>query len=233
MLDLADSNGGPRRFVEQVAAEPARAAPLASLVYRWMNGADTQWLLAGLGRLLTGRDRLSEVFVEGPQRGDAIRSGVTALRHAVCGAAEVADVAQLSRGLRYMLPHPDSGSACKRWCMFLRWMVREPGPGVGGLDLGLWDLDPARLVVPLDTHVHRIGRFLGLTTRTDGSWRTAVALTDALCLLDPADPLRFDFVLAHLGISGACQGRFVDEVCGRCPLGSACVEVRQPSVRTG
>jgi uncharacterized protein (TIGR02757 family) len=104
--------------------------------------------------------------------------------------------------------------------MFLRWMIRSPREGI---DLGLWTTrSPAALIVPLDTHVLRIARFVGLTARRDDSLRTALEVTDGLRRFDPDDPVRFDFALAHLGISGACRGHRDPEVCPSCPLTSVC-----------
>jgi uncharacterized protein (TIGR02757 family) len=118
-----------------------------------------------------------------------------------------------------MLTSPDDGSACKRLNLFLRWMVRPDD----GVDLGPWTaLTPADLVVPLDVHVLRISRFLGLTRRSDASWRTACEVTDGLARLDPADPVRFDFALSHLGISGACRGARHPDACPLCPLDPVC-----------
>ena len=98
-------------------------------------------------------------------------------------------------------------------------MVRGPD----GVDFGLWrDVPAAALVVPLDTHVHRIGRFIGLTRRKDLSWKTAEDLTRRLRLLDPADPVRYDFALSHLGISGTCAARKDARRCAGCPLKPIC-----------
>ena len=92
-----------------------------------------------------------------------------------------------------------------------------------GVDLGLWRaIPPSALVIPLDTHVGRIARLLGLTTRGDTSWRTAESITASLRRFDAADPVRFDFALAHLGISGACAGRRVPTICAACPLDDVC-----------
>ena len=124
---------------------------------------------------------------------------------------------RLSRGYRYLLPHPSSGSACKRWCMVARWMSRTAEP-----DLGLWPIDPRSLVIPLDTHIHRVARMVGLTRRNDGSWRTAVEITANLRRIDSEDPTRFDFVLAHLGIDGQCKGKRVVDICAQCALVSVC-----------
>jgi adenine-specific DNA glycosylase len=109
-------------------------------------------------------------------------------------------------------------------------MVRRPD----GADLGLWRrVDPARLVVPLDTHVHRIAYWLGLTGRRNPSWRTAVEVTDALREIDPRDPVRFDFALAHLGILGDCPRRPLAAKCAPCPLRPWCRAWRaRPTTRS-
>lgn len=119
--------------------------------------------------------------------------------------------------VRHFLPSPSAGSACKRLCLFLRWMVRRGPP-----DLGLWrSVDPGRLLVPLDTHVARIGRYLGLTRRRTGDWRAAQEVSAALRRIDPRDPVRFDFPLAHLGIHH-CLHRPDPVACPSCPLQSVC-----------
>jgi len=123
-----------------------------------------------------------------------------------------------SHGLRFMLPDPLSGSACKRWRLFLRWMVRTGWP-----DLGLWKHYPAaELVIPLDTHVARISTYLGFTTRRTPDGRMAREITDFLRRMDPDDPLRFDFALAHLGILGDCPESPRAETCVLCPMSQAC-----------
>jgi uncharacterized protein (TIGR02757 family) len=95
--------------------------------------------------------------------------------------------------------------------------------GSDAVDLGLWKaLGTHRLTMPLDTHVHRISRYLGLTDRSQADWRTATQITTALRRFDPVDPLRYDFALAHLGISGACPTRRVPEICRTCPIEPIC-----------
>ncbi len=96
----------------------------------------------------------------------------------------------------YLLPIPERGSACKRLHLFLRWMVR-----CDAVDPGGWPAVPAsRLICPVDTHMHRIGRALGFTSRKQADGRCALELTQALRGADPADPVRFDFALTRLGI---------------------------------
>lgn len=123
-----------------------------------------------------------------------------------------------TRRLKHLLSSPRAGSASKRLNLFVRWMVRGPD----GADLGLWRLPRSALVIPLDTHVHRISGFLGLTRRKDLSWRTAEEITARLRQLDPQDPVKYDFALAHLGISGRCPSRADAERCGDCPLRGIC-----------
>jgi uncharacterized protein (TIGR02757 family) len=123
-----------------------------------------------------------------------------------------------NRQLAYLLTSPNDGSACKRMNLFLRWMVRRTAP-----DLGIWDfVDPAKLVVPLDTHVHRIAKFLGLTKRKSADWRTARAVTDRLATFDASDPVRYDFAICRLGILDLCSRRRRKENCDVCLLRDVC-----------
>lgn len=118
----------------------------------------------------------------------------------------------------YLLTNPSDGSACKRMNLYLRWMVRRTPP-----DLGLWTfVDPAKLVIPLDTHVHRIATFLGLSDRKSGDWKAARALTDKLARFDPADPVRYDFALCRLGILDLCSRKQRKENCDVCLLREVC-----------
>jgi uncharacterized protein (TIGR02757 family) len=93
---------------------------------------------------------------------------------------------------------PERTSACKRINMYLRWMVRNDKKGV---DFGLWKkISPSQLICPLDLHVERVGRKLKLIKREQVDWETALELTSNLKLLDPTDPVKYDFALFGLGI---------------------------------
>jgi uncharacterized protein (TIGR02757 family) len=119
---------------------------------------------------------------------------------------------------RFFFPSPASGSACKRWNLYLRWMVRRDG-----LDYGLWTgIDPARLVIPTDTHIHLIARRLGLTGRRSADWKTAREITDRLARIDPSDPVRFDYSLCRIGIFGVCRPELSRSRCGECLAADAC-----------
>ena len=126
------------------------------------------------------------------------------------------------RGLSHLVPDPAKGSASKRLFLYLRWMIRKDD----GVDLGLWPIDPSLLVIPVDTHIHRIARNLGLTRRSDASLRTAVEITAALRRLDPKDPVRYDFALCHMGVSRECPSRRDEEKCARCVVQSVCTRWR-------
>jgi uncharacterized protein (TIGR02757 family) len=122
------------------------------------------------------------------------------------------------KALKYLLTSPRDGSACKRMNLFLRWMVRRTPP-----DLGLWDfIDPARLVVPLDTHVHRITTFLGLNRRKTADWKAARGITDRLARFREDDPVRYDFAICRLGILDLCSRRRRKSQCDVCLLRDVC-----------
>jgi uncharacterized protein (TIGR02757 family) len=90
------------------------------------------------------------------------------------------------------------GSTCKRLNMFLRWMVRQDNKGV---DFGLWKkIKPSELLIPLDVHVDRVARKLGLIKRKQTDWQTVLELTENLKTFDAKDPVKYDFALFGLGV---------------------------------
>ncbi|MBI4715634.1 MAG: TIGR02757 family protein [Nitrospirae bacterium] len=124
-----------------------------------------------------------------------------------------------TRGFLQLTPSPRNGGACKRWNMYLRWMVRP----ADGIDFGLWtDIPPSCLIIPLDTHIHRIAGYLGLTSRKNADWKTAEEITAALRAFDPEDPVKYDFALCHVGISGQCPAKIDPQTCRSCPLARGC-----------
>jgi uncharacterized protein (TIGR02757 family) len=219
----------PAAFVRGFAraADPA-AFPFAR--YRFNRPADLAALAAAAGELALRHGSLGARF------GALFREeggGPPALRPALARFAgelrEAPPVGRLlrgrgRRGLQHLLPDAAGPGASKRWNLYLRWMVRGPD----AVDLGAWRgaVPPAALVVPLDTHVHRVARCLGLTRRADATWRTAEEITAALRRIDPEDPVRFDFALCHLGMSGACPARRDPARCAACPLAAACEGAR-------
>jgi len=132
-----------------------------------------------------------------------------------------------SVGSRHLLPDPRNASGSKRLLLFLRWMGRP----ADGVDLGLWALDPARLLVPVDVHVHRLSRNLGFTARRTVTWETAEDITRALAQFDPSDPTKYDFSLCHMGMLRRCPSRRDARLCAGCGVKRVCVHwkrFRQP-----
>jgi len=106
-----------------------------------------------------------------------------------------------AKGFLQFFPSPQKGSACKRMNLFLRWMIRDKD-----IDFGIWKgIAKSKLVIPLDTHIARISRCLGLTNKSSQDWKMAVEITEALKQFDPHDPLKYDFALCHSGISKVCS----------------------------
>lgn len=212
---LAAARGGPAAWVDGFGDADAEA--LRPLYYRWHRGEDFVALARLLGRIRREHGSVGAIFRPGPAR-TSLDAAVSILEAALEAP---------SRGVRSWMTRPSDGSACKRWLMLLRWMVRTESP-----DLGLWaHLSAADLVIPVDTHVLRISRLLGLTDRPVADWRTAEQITAALRRYDAADPVGFDFALAHLGISDGCRGRWEEAVCPRCPLRPVCAAVSAPARR--
>ncbi len=225
LMAQADAVGGPRAWVEGFAEADIEA--VRPIVYRWNRGVDLALLALALQEVLQEWDSIGALFAahHRPEHATirpALTAAVARLRDAALAAApkvglSAQSFSALPRGLRTLLSSPAGGSACKRWNMLLRWMVRTGSP-----DLGIWKLPTAALILPLDTHTHKLAWLTGLTQRTDGSWRTAAEITANLARLDPDDPTRYDFALAHLGISGACRKERVVEICGSCPMKPVC-----------
>jgi uncharacterized protein (TIGR02757 family) len=216
---LAQMGRSPAEYVAELDVPRARKL-LAKFVYRFNVGADMAVLLLGMGRALRELGSLEALFVQCLQREDG------RWREAMIGFGQwLRDVPMgplrralgKERGLHHLLP---SGmGACKRWNLFLRWMVRGPDE----IDFGIWDqLSPAQLIIPLDTHIHRMSLHLGLTRRRTMGWQTAEEITASLRLMDASDPVKYDFALCHYGMSGACPLKPTPVSCRACPLLGAC-----------
>jgi uncharacterized protein (TIGR02757 family) len=109
------------------------------------------------------------------------------------------DLPDVPHRTRKHVSTPLSKSTCKRLCMFLRWMVRRDDCGV---DFGIWQtIKPSQLLMPLDVHVERHARRLGLLERPQTDWQTVLELTENLRQFDPEDPVKYDFALFGMGIA--------------------------------
>ncbi len=199
-----------------IDAEGGLRSALDGFVYRMTRGEDVVALYRAIGVALRGHGSLLNLFLAGWDEGDEdFQSGLGAFVHALRAFG-----GSTERGFFYLLSDPTTGSACKRLNLFLRWMVRGPD----AVDTGLWSSLPSdRLVMPLDTHIVRICKYLGISSRNAQDWKLARQIAQSLKRLDPADPIKYDFALCHLGISGACPSRRDPVCCRECPIQSVCL----------
>jgi uncharacterized protein (TIGR02757 family) len=212
---------GPRPAAFVCTFDPSHPhTELRAMVHRWIRGEDLTALLWVMRQMIERSGSIEAFFAEGLQPDDADVGGAldSFSRRAMELDIRRAYGRQPRRpGVCYFFPRPSGGSACKRLNLFLRWMVRRDA-----IDPGGWNAVPAsKLVVPLDTHVIRLGQCLRLTRYTSPGWRMAADITASLRQLDAADPVRFDFSLCHLGMRNACGfGRRQGD--DQCPLKGLC-----------
>lgn len=186
--------------------------------YRLSTGSEIGMFARAVGRVITSRGGLKRVFLDGYAPEKSIQKGLTSLQRAIIDEVN-ACCPVIPRGVRHLLPDPSAGGCAKRWHMFLRWMVRP----ADGVDMGLWqEVDPGLLLIPLDRHISRIARNLGLTTRNTDDWKTAEEIAARLKDFSPTDPIKYDFALCHLGIAGECTHGKNLELCKKCLLAPAC-----------
>ena len=209
----------PAAFVRTF--DPSAPHPeLRAMVHRWTRGDDIAALLWVLRQMLEQAGSIERFFAQGLDPG---AEDIGAALDAFSSRALAFDVRRVygrvpkRPGVCYFFPRPSGGSACKRLNLYLRWMVRRDA-----VDLGTWTaVSPSQLIVPLDTHVIRLGRCLRLTSYVSPGWRMAADITRALRTLDPSDPVRFDFALCHVGMMGSCgDGR--PQGNDQCPLKGQC-----------
>jgi uncharacterized protein (TIGR02757 family) len=201
-----------------VAADDAAGlgAALATWKHRVFLGDDLARLMIGARRVQRAHGSLGARFREDLAREPALVDALATWCDAIRDAGDLRGATR--RGPSHLLPDPRGGSGCKRLALFLRWMVRP----ADGVDLGLWDVDPSVLVMPVDTHIHKLAKNLGLTKREDVSWRTTVEITGALARLDPADPVKYDFSLCHLGMLQRCPSKRDATRCAGCGVKPVC-----------
>jgi uncharacterized protein (TIGR02757 family) len=190
------------------------------LGHRWTKGTDIAALLWLLRQMTELGGSIEGFFAEGLAGGAPT---VEAALESFSTRALALDIRRVygrrprKPGVAYFFSRPSSGGACKRLNLFLRWMVR-----IDRVDLGLWSrVRPAQLVIPLDTHVIRVGRCLQLTRYVSPGWKMAADITESLRELDPRDPVKYDFSLCHLGMMNAC-GFGTKAADSQCPLRGAC-----------
>jgi uncharacterized protein (TIGR02757 family) len=196
LMSLMDQS--PFDFV--MDASGGELARLDTFIHRTFNGVDARGMVLALRRVYREEGGLEGIFSR------AIDSGADNVGPAIVHARTQLIASELLERRSYKhLADPASGSSAKRLNMYLRWMVRKDKRGV---DFGIWSsIGMQQLICPLDVHTGTMARELGLLQRKQNDWQAAQELTQNLRLFSVQDPVRYDFSLFGLGVSGAWKAR--------------------------
>ena len=190
----------PSEFINNISAN--KNLP-TNFVHRFYSTMDILHLFKLLNSAYDEFGSLKNLFLSGYNSEDEnVKNAITKFNYYFLKKARK-EFEKLSRGIVFMFPLPEKGSACKRMNLFLRWMVRKDE-----LDFGLWtclsgrqdEISTSKLIIPVDTHVARICKQLKLTKRKNVSWKMAEEITQNLKKYDPEDPVKYDFAICHIGM---------------------------------
>jgi uncharacterized protein (TIGR02757 family) len=191
---LERMDNAPFEFCTQ--HQPADLKKLNGFAHRTFKDTDLLYCIAFFKQHYTTQKSLETAFFTDQTSGKKIKTVETGLKHFKDYFFSLEDAPDRTRK---HIASPENGSTCKRLNMFLRWMVRKDQHGV---DFGLWKaISPADLIIPIDVHVARVSRALGLIARPQIDWLTALELTDYCRTLDARDPAKYDFALFSLGVT--------------------------------
>ena len=175
--------------------QPNDLKKLFGFKHRTFNDTDLLYCIAFLKAHYEHHESLESAFFVHHTDGKKINNTTDALIHFQQYFMSLEDAPQRTKK---HISSPASGSTCKRLNMFLRWMVRKDQAGV---DFGIWNaIKPSQLIIPIDVHVARIARTLGILTRPQTDWQAALELTDYCRTLDNNDPVKYDYALFSLGV---------------------------------
>ena len=188
----------PARAVDSLDAVGALRA-LAGFKHRFNDATDAACLLVFIREMRRAHGSIQGFFAPEEPLGDLrraladfVRRTLALPRDGLYGRGPLPEEA----GVRFFFPSPDDGSACKRLCLFLRWMARADSVDPGG-----WTRVPrSSLLIPLDAHIISIGRKARFTRRVSPGWRMAEDITATLRACDPSDPVKYDFALHRMGL---------------------------------
>lgn len=186
LMNLLDHS--PHEFVRNHSETDLES--LEKFVHRTFNGTDLTYFIKGLQYIYAVHGGLEQVFT--------VNAIPSSLQPAISSFKKHFFELPHPERTRKHISDPVNGSAAKRINMFLRWMVRDSSTGV---DFGLWNtIQPSQLSCPLDVHSGNVARKLGLLTRKQNDAKAVCELDANLRLLDPTDPVKYDFALFGLGI---------------------------------
>ncbi|MCK9273598.1 MAG: TIGR02757 family protein [Syntrophales bacterium] len=185
---LGEMKPDPYRFLMS-GSEKTFSEIFNSFKHRFTTGQEMASVLTGLKRVIEKHGSIEACFI----------SAFTAHKKDIFPSLSsfVKEIQVKEQGTyNSLLPFPSRGSACKRLNLFLRWMIRKDEVDPGG-----WaGIAPSALIVPLDTHMYKTAAILGMTKRRQPDMKTAIEITEALKILAPEDPVKYDFALTRLGI---------------------------------
>jgi len=195
-----------------------KRSQLRDFKHRFTAGDDISDLLELLRNVYDRFGSIEKFFARGYSVDDVnIIGALSRFCDSLCAMYTDRHNCSLGSGLRYLLASPVRGSACKRLNLFLRWMVRDDD-----VDPGLWkSVDKAKLLIPVDVHMGRLCKILGLYDRKTVNLAAAVEITESFVEIEPADPVKYDFALSRIGIVENCDGSYRPE-CGDCELLGYC-----------
>lgn len=185
----------PRRYLLSASGREIELA-LDGFRHRWISCLEMKGLLCSIRRIIKKHGTVENCF------GSKMEDDQLDIIPPLTALVEEMD---WNCPRKSFLPHPGRGSACKRLNLFLRWMIRSDDVDPGGWNCA----SPSMLIVPLDTHMYRLSRKLGFTTRSGKDMETAIDITRSFSQLSPEDPVKYDFALTRLGIIGDSEmGQF-------------------------
>ncbi len=199
---LGRMGDSPSEFVINFDKDKGRT--LKDFKHRFTTGDDISDLLTLFRTIISRHGSIEKYFALGYNPGDSnIIPALSEFCNSLLDIHAAGHKGQTTRGLKYLLVSPAGGSACKRLNLFLRWMVRDDD-----VDTGLWkSIEKAKLVVPIDVHMGRLCKILGLYNRKTVSLSAAAEITESFAEIEPADPVKYDFALSRIGILENCNGR--------------------------
>jgi uncharacterized protein (TIGR02757 family) len=185
---LAPMGKSPAAWLRNTPPAEIKKA-LLKFKHRFTTGAEMAVFLLNIKRALEKYGSLEKLFLAGYREGEptveeALYRFINAFNSQACAPT--------------LTPCPEHKSSFKRINLFLRWMVRKDA-----VDPGVWTgVSPAKLLIPLDTHMRQVSMKMGLTKRKDTSMKTAVEITAFFSGVAPEDPVKYDFALTRAGIRG-------------------------------
>lgn len=209
---LGKMGKSPAKFIKNFSSKDKKT--FKSLKYRFNTGEDIISLFEILKKVLNRYGSLENLFPAGYSNSD--ENIIPAAEKFIQNLLKMHN-RKTSNGLKFLLSAPSRGGTCKRLFLFLRWMVRDDE-----VDGGLWKkIDKRKLIAPVDVHIGRLSKLIGLHNRKTTNLKTAIEITEGFAQICPQDPVKYDFALCRIGILENCTGK-KNDYCPDCELAEFC-----------